>query len=250
LFFWNTNFMYVGKGLQTATHEHHAIQLITNLQGEFELQSKLWGSNTFKAVLIDSDKPHECITDNDTMLILNIAPESNIGVSLRAKYLLGQGFRSMDSDSTRQFVGQIQHALGEGIDEKNIVKFTEAYLFGLAGLQMPVAMDDRIKKVLAIINGYEGGIIKIKELAGAVFMSPSRLIHLFTQQVGVPVRKYILWRRVVKAIQCTFQNNNITQAALEAGFSDAPHFNKTIKRMFGLNLSSLKNSQFIQAWWV
>ncbi len=242
--------MYLGKGLQTAIHDHHAIQLIINLEGEFELRSGLWGNIKCKAVLIESDKPHECITGSDTMLILNIAPESNIGVSLRTKYLSGQGFSSMDSDVTRQFVAQIGEALKEGIEEKNIVSFTEAYLFGLSGLGICVAMDDRISRVLSMISQHDEGVIKIKGLADKVFMSPSRLIHLFTKVVGVPLRKYILWQRLVKAIQCTFRNNNITQAALEAGFSDAPHFNKTLRRMFGLNLSSLKNSQFIQVWWV
>ena len=242
--------MYVGLGIQTAIHDHHAVQLIINLDGKFELQSKSQGNKMFKAVLIDSDMQHECITLNDTMLILNIAPESTIGKNLKKLYLSDTGFKSIDNKVTSSFIEALTNALRDEIDENSIVLITEEYLYKISKAEVPLPIDDRINTVLEFLAKHDQGIIKIKEIAAKVFMSESRLIHLFTKQIGIPIRKYLLWLRLVKAIQKSFQNNNITQAALDAGFSDAPHFNKTLKRMFGLNLTNLKSNQFIQAYWV
>ncbi len=136
------------------------------------------------------------------------------------------------------------------INEKYIVAVTEQYLNRVSGTESPSLIDDRIKLAITLLEKKEWGVIKVKDIADSVFISESRLIHLFKQQVGIPIRKYILWLQLVKALQYSLKNNNITQAAIAAGFSDAPHFNKTLKRMFGLNLTNLKYSQFIQAYWV
>jgi AraC-like DNA-binding protein len=237
VFFWKANFLYIGKGLQTAIHDHHAIQLIINLEGTFEFRSATWASRCVKAVLIDSDKPHECLTNQDTMLILNLAPESPLGVNLKTTYLIEQGYREMDGAATAAFIENLPPLLTQDAEKRAIVDFIEGYLFDLAGLARPEPLDERIIKVLNLLQANDGDRIRIREIAAKVFTSESRLIHLFKQNVGVPIRKYLLWLRLIKAIQHTFKDNNISQAALEAGFSDASHFNRTLKRMFGLNLN-------------
>ena len=242
--------MYIGKGITTQIHDHHAVQLIIDLEGEFELRSALKSNRNFKSVLIGPDFPHECITGNDTMLILNISPESSIGANLKRNYLAENGYEDINNTPTAYFVEKLSGLLEGEINEKNIVAVTEQYLYKLSGTASPPPIDDRVKQAITFLEKKEWGTIKVKEVADSVYISESRLIHLFKEQVGIPIRKYILWLRLVKAIQYSLQNNNITQAALASGFLDAPHFNKTLKRMFGLNLTNLKDSQFIQAYWV
>jgi len=81
--------------------------------------------------------------------------------------------------------------------------------------------------------------VSIKDLAGAVHISPGRLIHLFTQQVGIPVRKYILWSKLMASLKKLNKRANFTHVALDGGFADAPHFNRTFKKMFGLSPTAL-----------
>lgn len=250
LFFWKGNFMYIGMGIQTAIHDHHAVQLIIDFDGNFGLQLKSKEIKKFKCVLIDSDVPHNCITKNDRMLILNIVPESNIGKKLKTLYLHENGLKSINNKLTNSFASNIIRESADGLDEKRIVTLTETYLYDLSKTSLPLPLDDRIANVIELLSIHKENILTIKEIAAHVFLSESRLIHLFSSQVGIPIRKYLLWLRLVKAIQKTFQNNNITQAALDAGFSDAPHFNKTLKRMLGLNFSDLKNNQLLQAYWL
>jgi AraC-like DNA-binding protein len=51
---------------------------------------------------------------------------------------------------------------------------------------------------------------------------------------GVPLRPYILWLRLQRACSELMNGANVTDAALRSGFSDAPHFTRTMRRMLGI----------------
>ena len=61
----------------------------------------------------------------------------------------------------------------------------------------------------------------------------------FTDQVGIPLRKYLLWRRLFDAVALLIQGENITGAAYNSGFSDSAHLSRTFKDNFGINLSKV-----------
>jgi AraC-like DNA-binding protein len=72
-------------------------------------------------------------------------------------------------------------------------------------------------------------------------------MHLFSEQVGIPVRKFILWQRLKYALLMLADGSAITKAAHAAGFTDSAHMNRTFNAMFGIGPSEIfKNSRFIQ----
>jgi AraC-like DNA-binding protein len=72
------------------------------------------------------------------------------------------------------------------------------------------------------------------EVAAAVGVSVSRLTHLFTEQVGIPLRRYVLWLRLRMAITEVLAGADLTDAAHSAGFADSAHLTRTCRDMFGL----------------
>jgi AraC-like DNA-binding protein len=110
--------------------------------------------------------------------------------------------------------------------------------------------DERIEQSLNLVcTSKELGDIRANDICKIVGLSESRFLHLFKEQVGVPFRKYILWKKLKNAIGLVAKSEgtNLTEIAHEAGFSDSAHLSKVIKSSFGLSPTEImKNSQFIQ----
>ncbi|MBK9490590.1 MAG: helix-turn-helix transcriptional regulator [Haliscomenobacter sp.] len=112
------------------------------------------------------------------------------------------------------------------------------------------AHDERIVACKRLINQkIHQPKIKLADLAQEVCLSPSRLSHLFREQMGMPIRSFIIWERMKIAIHDLLQNDlNLTEAAYSAGFYDVAHFTKNFKELFGVTPSVVyNNSRIVQA---
>jgi len=75
------------------------------------------------------------------------------------------------------------------------------------------------------------------ELAAMIGLSRSRFMALFSHELGIPVRRYILWIHLKQAAALICAGATITQAAHDAGFSDLAHFSRTMRATFGVTAS-------------
>jgi AraC-like DNA-binding protein len=64
-------------------------------------------------------------------------------------------------------------------------------------------------------------------------LSPSRFQHLFSQQIGVPFRRYRGWNRMRQAIREIIRGHSFTTAAHATGFTDSAHFSHEYRKIFG-----------------
>jgi AraC-like DNA-binding protein len=83
--------------------------------------------------------------------------------------------------------------------------------------------------------------------AQVAHLSPSRLTHVFTPEVGLPFKRYVLWRRLRRVVEEVAGGATLTWAAAAAGFSDSAHLSRTFRRSFGLPPSALQRMRLLRS---
>lgn len=101
----------------------------------------------------------------------------------------------------------------------------------------PRTIHPALRRALDLIPGRLGHGVRLSGLAADVGLSPSRLGHLFTVELGLPYRAYVRWARLQKVVDALRAGATLTGAAHAAGFTDSAHMNRVCWQMFGLNPS-------------
>lgn len=103
----------------------------------------------------------------------------------------------------------------------------------------PRRIDKRIEHILDLIRADLDYNHPVEELAEQAGLSPSRLQHLFAEEIGLPLRTFRIWVRLRQAAERMATGDTITSAALDAGFSNSSHFSHAFKETFGVTAASL-----------
>jgi AraC-like DNA-binding protein len=94
------------------------------------------------------------------------------------------------------------------------------------------------RRVARVAESLREGTLDRATLA-ATRLSPAHLRALFVRDIGVPIRTYALWRRLLHTL-ARIGPCDYTTAAHAAGFADLAHFSRTCHRMLGYAPSQLQ----------
>lgn len=98
------------------------------------------------------------------------------------------------------------------------------------GFQIPVAIDDRIRKALEILENIHIEQYSISALSKAVNLSETRFLHLFKSETGMTPRQYLLRRRLEIIWKLlTDTEISIPEIAERTGFVDRSHLSRVFK---------------------
>jgi AraC-like DNA-binding protein len=101
------------------------------------------------------------------------------------------------------------------------------------------AVDHRMRRILELIKREVSENTPAEVLADEVGLSVPRLMQLFKQQVGVPIRRYRQWHRLFVTATGVSRGLSLTDAALAAGFSDSSHFHHAFCNILGMKPSAV-----------
>jgi AraC-like DNA-binding protein len=247
LYIWNGKTLFFGYLPNIEEHTHHALQIEIGLSKRFKIyhgQEEL----ACRFALIQPDVPHRIDDCNDIQAVIYLEPESIIGLQLKQFYK-NEKFVKLNFDIVKSFIKELQRFSENIRDCHEAEVLFHAIMESLSGEDLPFNKPDyRIKEVIGICRTAKDKKISIKVLAERVGLSEGRLIHLFKDQIGVPIRRYLLWARLSDALMHLSKGGSFTEAAHQAGFSDAAHLSRTYRTMYGNSLYDLvRSSQFVQA---
>lgn len=104
----------------------------------------------------------------------------------------------------------------------------------------PAPLPEALQRSLAVVDArLADGLVPLATAARAADLSPERYRHVFVESMGLPFRRYLLWRRVQRAFDALTRGGDVTTAAHAAGFADAAHFARTLKAMFGVTATQI-----------
>nr|WP_316678954.1 arabinose operon transcriptional regulator AraC [uncultured Tolumonas sp.] len=104
-------------------------------------------------------------------------------------------------------------------------------------------MDHRILEACQILSASLSAEFSIEELAERVFLSPSRLAHLFREQVGVSIVRWREDQRIIRA-KLLLQTTPLPVAVIgqQTGYDDQLYFSRVFKKRVGVSPSEYRKS--------
>ncbi|MEY9535914.1 helix-turn-helix domain-containing protein [Sinorhizobium fredii] len=218
-------------------HAHHAFQLTLAAGGEVGIRTAA-GLVPGPVILIAPDVRH-AIEAAGRIALLFVEPESRAGAGLK-QLLQGAPIARLPDLPNRE---ADLRGIWEGppLSETTLIAVGMRLLERVLGsLSYGHALDPRIARVLDRLDQRIESGLTAAEAAGIACLSESRFSHLFVEQVGLPFRTFLLWRRLMRAVEQLARGKHLTEAAHHAGFADSAHFSRTFQRMFGLPAASLE----------
>jgi len=204
------------KDYQLKRHAHFPIEVAFSLSGQLTIATDTHRYANIQSAIINSNVPHTFSCLNSECQLYFINPVSYAGKNILKSYL------SHNEDIL--------------IDPVEIEPFRENYILAFEN-QHPALndMESRVQLILDWIKAnYATDRINIARLAEVVFLSESRLSHLFKKEVGTSINQYILWKKIEMAIKHALEGSSLTRCAYSSGFADSSHFIKTFQKMFGI----------------
>jgi AraC-like DNA-binding protein len=223
---------FTGSIGATGRHSHHAVQILV-ADSPITVLDDAGDRHTGTQVIVPADSPHAIETGTAEAILIFFDPDTNVGVAA-GRRARARGWASGPN------LGQIAET------GTSLTAAVDALTLALVSGDDNARLSSRHPQVLATLELLPGlvanGRVSTRDVAARVGISASRLTHLFSAQVGLPLRRHILWLRLTIAITEVAAGRDLTAAAHAAGFADSAHLTRTCRATFGLPPSALNRN--------
>lgn len=231
MFVSGTRMLYVGPLVATKRHAHHAAQIVIAPQG-LAIEDGADGRIHAGAAVIPPRLPHgHGACAHAAMLFLD-------GDDLASRGL------SRDAEPRCQTWGR--DALGVNVPREPTPEMARALMASILSAvdlrQPPEPRHPAARRMCAYLDGSDQ--VDLASLSHEAGLSPRQMRHTFARDVGLPMRAYLRWKRLRRAIAAVEGGASLSAAAASAGFADSAHLSRVFREQFGMTptqgLSSIR----------
>jgi len=247
-YLWEGGFLLIARaeGVVPA-HSHHAIQIVVALD---ESDVAVAGSDGVwrkgQGIIVREDAVHSFDCSGALGAMLFVDPESSEGTWL-TNSLASSEITMVSGPRLASPAAELRKLIDQPLDSLAPVDLIRHCVQALSpGVPPSRRIDPRVTTVLEAIRSREDLHLSLEEAARLAFLSPSRFAHLFKQQVGLPFSRYLLWRKLTRAMVLIASERTISAAAHAADFADAAHLTRTFYQMVGMAPSVLMRGEMAE----
>jgi AraC family transcriptional regulator len=245
-YLWEGGFLLMGKaGGEVPAHAHHAIQVTVSFDQPFSVRRVGDEWREARGLIVRPDVEHGFNARGGTGAMLFVDPESAEGAWLAS--VLTEDITVIPEARVAPCTRELAAFWASPIDAMEVGDLVRHCIGSLCPGAWPSRkLDARIARVLKSIRESDDLRLSLDAAAESVHLSPGRFTHLFKEEVGLPFRRYMLWRKVTRAMLSMGRERTLAAAAQNGDFADAAHLTRTFGQMFGMNPSGLMQGEFFE----
>lgn len=228
--------LYAGAVAPTATHAHPTMQIAFAPGADLALRDELGRIARGDAFVVPARARHAVTTHCPRAIVLHVPVDGGSTRALRGLDVAPDDARAWCAASER-FAFPPLVVPRTWTEAERLARDVLACVVPAA--PRPAPSHPAVRRALAHLTNRRGEDLRLPDLARAVGLSPSRLSHLFSEEVGTSLRAYTAWTRLRRAAGRLAEGASITRAAHDAGFVDGAHMTHAFKRTFGLSPTEL-----------
>ena len=241
LYLWKSRTLYIGEYPDFSPLTQGAASLLVGVDGPIAITQCNSGETiSANAFLIPAGVPF--IIDSDGHRIANCYLDPYNEDFFRLKQSMKERVGDIYIGNKKEIMqaAAFEKMLCHTLDQKEAGKLIEHAVFpSIFEAPKRPATDPRIVEIIDFIQDDPTINHTNKAMAKRINVSEVTLQRLFKATTGIPIRRFRLWHRLFVTATLLAFGRSITEAALEAGFSDASHFNHVFKDMLGMSPSSI-----------
>lgn len=246
IFMCGQNYGAISNNIEADLHRHWLLQLF--ISTEENLIINVEGQRiSCRAIAVNMNTMHEFYSENSIHFTMLVDPTTQFGRTLRIYFLKENPYYIIREDRAVELQRNLLEAISNGENPnysvliENIIRYFNEC--------PPVQFDQRIELLLKRIDACdcEEALHQVKFIANEMFISESRLSHLFKEETGISLKSYIVLHKLQRVYQKIFNGESITQAAIAAGFDSSSHFASVNKKMTGMSARDIiSDSRFLK----